>query len=86
MYDTTVTRKYQITLPKKVREALKIAIGDRLEVLPSVGQLIVRKEKKDVVKETAGAWKDFPFDAVEFQDKIRHSKKLRELYESPARQ
>ncbi len=37
-----VTRKFQITLPKRVREALGIRVGDRLEVDVEGDRIVVR--------------------------------------------
>lgn len=31
-YQTTITRKGQITIPKKIRESLKLKEGEKLEI------------------------------------------------------
>ena len=39
-----VTRKYQITIPKEVREALKIKIGDQIEIVRNKnGEFVIKK-------------------------------------------
>ena len=39
-----VTRKYQITIPKEVREALKIKIGDHIEIVRNKkGEFVIKK-------------------------------------------
>jgi len=43
-----VTRKFQITIPKRVREALGIRVGDRLEVNIERGRIVVRPLKPRV--------------------------------------
>ena len=40
---TKVTRNYQITLPKEVRDKLNISIGDILEVRVEGEQIVIRK-------------------------------------------
>ena len=40
---TKVTRKYQITVPKEIRESLSIREGDYLAVIPHGDELIVKK-------------------------------------------
>ncbi len=40
---TKVTRKYQITVPKEVRESLSIQEGDYLAVITNGDELIVKK-------------------------------------------
>ncbi|BDB99814.1 AbrB/MazE/SpoVT family DNA-binding domain-containing protein [Saccharolobus caldissimus] len=41
MPETIVTRKYQVTIPKEVREALGIKVGDRLLVKVEDGKIIM---------------------------------------------
>ncbi len=40
---TKVTRKYQITVPKEIRESLSIDKGDHLAVITNGDELIVKK-------------------------------------------
>jgi AbrB family looped-hinge helix DNA binding protein len=49
MATATVTSKGQITIPKKVRQALHLAPGDRVEFLiDGSGKVLVRPGKADV--------------------------------------
>ncbi len=41
MPETVVTRKYQVTIPKEVREALGIKMGDKLIVKVEDGKIIM---------------------------------------------
>ncbi len=41
MVEVVVTRKYQVTIPKEVREALGISIGDRLIVRVVDGKIVL---------------------------------------------
>jgi antitoxin PrlF len=49
MPSATVTSKGQITIPKRVRQALRLGVGDRVEfVIEKDGQVLVRPGKGDV--------------------------------------
>lgn len=56
-----VTRKYQVTIPKEVREELGIKIGDEVEFVRNErGEFVIKKlERKkrylEVLKDTVGA-------------------------------
>jgi AbrB family looped-hinge helix DNA binding protein len=39
--ETTVTRKYQITLPKRIRNKFGIRIGDKLPITSKDGKIII---------------------------------------------
>lgn len=43
---TTVTRKYQITIPKKIRKRLRVMIGDRLNVKGEGNMIIIETGKR----------------------------------------
>ena len=45
MKEVVVTRKYQITIPKEIREKLKIEIGDKLLVSLEGDKIIIRPIK-----------------------------------------
>ncbi|WP_457636630.1 AbrB/MazE/SpoVT family DNA-binding domain-containing protein [Oceanithermus sp.] len=48
MPTTTVSSRYQITLPAEVRKALGIKPGDRLEVTVAGGQILLRLKRPPV--------------------------------------
>lgn len=50
MNQTKVTRKYQITIPKEVRESLKIGVGDVLRVKVE-GYRIILEPTKPIIKD-----------------------------------
>ena len=54
---TKVTRNYQVTLPKDVREAEDINVGDTLVVGVKEGSIFMKKLDKDLIGRTAGIWK-----------------------------
>lgn len=45
MPEVVVTRKFQVTIPKEVREALGIRVGDRLLVRVEEGKIIMEPIK-----------------------------------------
>jgi antitoxin MazE len=42
---TKIKRNYQITLPRSVREQLKLAVGDYLEIERREGQIVIKPVK-----------------------------------------
>jgi len=59
-----VTRKYQVTIPKNVRQELGIEVGDEVEFVKNErGEFVIRKIRKDkkkyvmVLEEAAGVLK-----------------------------
>ena len=57
-----VTRKYQITIPKKVRELLDIKVGDEvIWVINEDGSVTLKKvEVKESIRDFIGVWKNNP--------------------------
>lgn len=61
--EVKVTRRYQITIPKKVRRQMSLSVGDVVEVEYEDGRIVIEKVGdgwEDVMVETSGAWKDHP--------------------------
>ena len=49
MPSATVTSKGQVTIPRSIRQALKVSVGDRLDfVLEAEGRVVVRPAVRDV--------------------------------------
>jgi antitoxin MazE len=42
---TKIKRNYQITLPRSVREQLKLAVGDYIEIERQQGQIVIKPVK-----------------------------------------
>lgn len=63
-----ITRKYQITIPKEVREKLNLRIGDLLKVEVEDDKIVLKpliKRKKDPIKELLNLVKEpLNIDAV----------------------
>lgn len=69
---STVTRNYQITLPRDVREMEKIRIGDKFIVKVEDKRIVLTKLKESVLKEAFGSWKETTTSSVEYVRKLRN--------------
>ena len=69
---TKVTRNYQITVPRDIREQAKIAEGDKLVVTMENDEIKIKKFDEDVFKRAFGSWKSANIkDSVEYVRNIR---------------
>jgi AbrB family looped-hinge helix DNA binding protein len=66
-----VSEKGQVTIPKEIRDALKLKKGDRVVFLDRDDQVILRKAKSERLAETLQSQKPWKTDGVVFQRKIR---------------
>ena len=72
MSTVVVTRNYQITLPKDVREELGISIGDKMvSDIDENGFIRIKKLDKSPVDAAFGMWKGMKKTGVEFQNRLR---------------
>jgi len=74
----TVTRKYQVTIPKEVREALGIRAGDEV-VFVKTKEGYVIKRLEDFVREMADLAKDIDETVDEMREGL--SEMFREAHE-----
>ena len=75
---TTVTRNYQITLPKDVREIENIHIGDILNVAIKEDAIEIKKMPKNAdIMGAFGAWKKFKGNSVAYVRNIRRESEKR---------
>ncbi len=77
-----VTRNCQVTLPKDVRRQLHLREGDEVIFTVSDNKAVVTKSTRDIIKETAGIWKDMKETGIEYEKRIRKgwSKRLAREY------
>lgn len=66
-----VSEKGQVTIPKEIRDALKLKKGDRVVFLDRDDQVILRKAKSEKLSETLQGQKPWEVGGVEFQRKVR---------------
>ncbi len=79
-----ITRNCQITLPKDVRKVIGLKEGDEVVFIIDGDKVRLVKSDEDIIKRTAGIWKDMKETGVEYQRKIRKEseKRLRRIYGS----
>ena len=52
-----ITRNYQVTLPREIREMINAKVGDTVLFVREGGQTVIRKLDKDVLENSFGVWK-----------------------------
>lgn len=58
-----VARRYQVTIPEKVREKANISVGDAIDVRYEEGRIVLERLEDNwerVMNETAGSWAHHP--------------------------
>lgn len=77
-----ITRNYQITLPKDVRKIINLKEGDDVMFIVEDDKINIMKVEDDIIKRTAGIWKDMRETGVEYQRRIRKgwSRRLKKQY------
>jgi AbrB family looped-hinge helix DNA binding protein len=66
-----VSEKGQVTIPKGIRDALKLKKGDRVVFLDRDDQVIIRKAKSKRLSEVLENQKPWKVKALAFQRKLR---------------
>ena len=72
---TKVTRNYQITVPRDIREQARIQEGDKLVITMENNEIKMKKFDEDSFKKAFGIWKDV-------KDSIKYVRDLRKEWES----
>lgn len=74
MLQSLVSSKYQIVIPKKIREKARIKSGQKLSIYLAGNQIILSPRKnwpEDYIKDLRGLWKKI--DIRTFLDQERNS-------------
>ncbi len=66
-----VSEKGQVTIPKEIRDSLKLKKGDRVVFLEADKQVILRKAKSERLSEALENQKPWKTGALQFQRKLR---------------
>ena len=77
---TKVTRNYQITVPRDIREQAKIVEGDKLVLTMENDEIRIKKIDEDVFKKAFGSWKN-----AGIKDSVKYVKKIRKGWEDRAK-
>ncbi len=73
---TKVTRNYQITVPRDIREQAKIAEGDKLVITIENNEIKMKKYDEDVFRKAFGSWKD-----AGIKDSVKYIRSIRKGWE-----
>lgn len=73
-----ITRNYQITLPRDVREVKKLKEGDEVIFVFEDDKVVLQKVDKDPVLAAAGIWKGMKETGAEYQKRMRSQWKKRQ--------
>ncbi len=66
-----ITRNFQVTLPRDVREFGRFKVGDKVLFVMEDKRIDIVKLDKNIVKETAGIWAGLKEDGVEYERRLR---------------
>ncbi|MGH9919652.1 MAG: AbrB/MazE/SpoVT family DNA-binding domain-containing protein [Nitrososphaerales archaeon] len=66
-----VSEKGQVTIPKEIRDSLKLKKGDHVVFLKADEQVILRKAKSEKLSEALQSQKPWKTGALQFQRKLR---------------
>ena len=74
---TKITRNYQITIPKDVRELKGLKEGDSIIFSIQGNNVDILKVSKDVINSAAGLWKTGNETGMDYEKRIRSGWKRR---------
>ena len=66
-----VSEKGQVTIPKEIRDSLKLKKGDRVVFLEADEKVIIRKAKSEKLSETLKNQKPWSEGSLQHQRKLR---------------
>ena len=72
-----ITRNYQVTLPKDIREMQNFKIGDKVLFVANQKEVRLKKITKNLTQETAGIWKELKETGQDYQKSLRAEWKKR---------
>ena len=72
-----ITRNYQITIPKDIREIKDLKEGDSVVFTIEGNNVRLSKMNKDYIKRAAGLWSETKESGVEYEKKMRAGWKKR---------
>ena len=73
---TKVTRNYQITVPRDIREQAKISEGDKLIITMENNEIKMKKFDEDVFEKAFGSWKN-----AGIKDSVKYVRDMRNGWE-----
>ena len=73
---TKVTRNYQITVPRDIREQANIKEGDKIVITMENSEIKMKKFDEDVFKRAFGSWKN-----AGIKDSVKYVREMRKGWE-----
>lgn len=73
-----VTRNYQVSIPKDVRERIEIKEGDVVLIKKKDETIIVKPLKEDIVEKSFGSWEGMEKTGEEYTREVRDKAERRE--------
>ncbi len=72
-----VTRNYQLTIPREIRETMDIRVGDTVFLFADGNEIKMSKKEMDAVEKSFGVWGNLKEDSVGYVRKIRNASEKR---------
>ncbi len=66
-----ITRNFQVTLPKDIRELKNFRVGEKVLFVMEGNRVDLVKMDKNIVKESAGLWADMKETGIEYETRLR---------------
>ena len=66
-----ITRNFQVTLPKDIRELKNFRVGEKVLFVVEGNKVDLIKMDKNIVRETAGLWADIKETGLEYERRLR---------------
>ena len=72
-----ITRNYQLTIPKEIREMVNVKVGDILSLSTEGSEIRASKNLTNAIEKSFGIWRDIKGDSVSYVKKIRYDSEKR---------
>ena len=66
-----ITRNFQVTIPRDIREINDFHVGDKIIFMMDGERVEITKAKKDTIRAAAGLWSDIKETGVEYERRLR---------------
>mgnify|MGYP001558500504 CR=1 FL=1 len=66
-----ITRNFQVTLPKDIRELKNFKVGEKVLFVVERDRVDILKMDKNIIRETAGLWAGIKETGLEYERRLR---------------
>ncbi len=74
-----ITRNFQVTLPRDVREMKDFNVGDKVIFVLEGERVELIKANKDVIRSAAGLWAETKETGLEYESRLRKGWRKRKI-------